>query len=348
MILSAKALLSIASPVLVALAVAEARRRREAMAGNELITIQGGPMIDIGIITGSGIYRLTGNLELHPVETRFGEADVAVTEVGPWTVGAISRHGVGHHHLPHTVPHQANLSALKHLGARAVLATTAVGMVDPGIPLGQPILFDDLFFPENLLPTGAACTIFTEPGEPSRGHLIQDEPFAPRLRRKMELAAASLGLEVTVGGVYAHTNGPRFETKSEIRWLNSVGVTAVSQTCGPEVVLTGELELPYVLVGFPVNYATGIAKPESEQELSYLLGLSAKILTRLVLRTAEILEEQDLVYDHGFVYRVDGGLGGTEDGLAPGAVSEEKWVGDATIHTGRRAARCHPLRGRAS
>jgi 5'-methylthioadenosine phosphorylase len=280
-------------------------------------------MIDIGIITGSGIYQVTGDPELHLVDTRFGKAEVAVTRVGPWTVGAISRHGKGHHHLPHTVPHRANLSALKQLGARAVLATTAVGVVDPGIPLGRPILFDDLFFPENLLPNGAACTIFTEPGDPGRAHLIRDEPFAPHLRRKLELAADGLGLEVTVGGVYAHTNGPRFETKSEIRWLNSVGVTAVSQTCGPEVVLAGELELPYALVGFPVNYATGVAGPESEQALSHLLALSAKTLTRLVLQAVEVLEEQDLIYDYGFLYRVEGGIGGTEDGLASGAVTEE-------------------------
>jgi 5'-methylthioadenosine phosphorylase len=265
-------------------------------------------MIDIGIITGSGIYRLAGDPELYPVETRFGEAEVAVTEVGPWTVGSISRHGAGHHHLPHTVPHQAHLAALEQLGARAVLATTAVGVVDPGISLGRPIIFDDLFFPENLLPDGSACTIFTEPGEPARGHLIQDEPFAPSLRRKMELAADSLDLEATVGGVYAHTSGPRFETRSEIRWLKSVGVAAVSQTCGPEVVLAGELELPYGLVGFPVNYATGLAQRESKRELSRLLTLSASTLTCLILRTVEILEEEDFAYAHGFLYRVEGGV----------------------------------------
>jgi 5'-methylthioadenosine phosphorylase len=163
----------------------------------------------------------------------------------------------------------------------------------------------------------------------------------------LELAADSLDLEATDGGVYAHTNGPRFETKSEIRWLNSVGVTAVSQTCGPEVVLAGELELPYALVGFPVNYATGVAEPESEQELSHLLALSAKTLTRLVLRAVEVLEEQDLVYDYGFLYRVEGGLGVTEEGLAPGPASEESWVGDATTPAGRREARYHPPRDRA-
>ncbi len=265
-------------------------------------------MIDVGIVTGSGIYGLPGGIELHRVETRFGAAEVAVSEVGPWRVGSISRHGEGHRNLPHTIPYRANFAALKELGAQAVLATTAVGAVDPSVRLGSPILFDDLFFPGNLLPSGEPCTLFTEPGDPERGHLIQDEPFAPRLVRKMELAARNLGLEVTVGGVYGHTNGPRFETKAEVQWLGAAGVAAVSQTCGPEAVLAGELELPYGLAGFPVNYATGVSEPEPKEVLERLLGLSAEVLSRLVLRTAAMLEEEDLIHDHGYVYRVEGGV----------------------------------------
>jgi purine nucleoside phosphorylase len=199
--------------------------------------------------------------------------------------------------------------ALKQLGVRGVLATTSVGAVDPSIPLARPILFDDLFFPENRLPNGEPCTIFTEPGKPERGHLIGSEPFSPGLRRKMKLAARDLRIDVVVGGVYAHTNGPRFETRAELKVLRAAGVAAVSQTCGPEAILAGELELPYGLVGFPVNYATGVARPQPKEELDRLLALSAKVLPRLVLRTVEMLEEQDLTFDHGYVYRVEGGIG---------------------------------------
>jgi purine nucleoside phosphorylase len=265
-------------------------------------------MIDVGIITGSGIYEFPGERESRVVESRFGKAEVSIFRAGPWTVGSISRHQKNHRHLPHTIPHQANIVALEQLGARAVLATTVVGAVDPGVRLGLPVLFDDLFFPTNLLPNGAECTIFTEPGDPVRGHLIWDEPFAPRLRRKLEFAAGDLGLETTVGGVYGHTNGPRFESRVEIRWLGTAGVTAVSQTCGPEVVLAGELELPYALVGFPVNYATGISHSRMEV-LDGLLALSTEVLPRVVLRTVEMLEEEDLTFDHGYVYRVEGGVG---------------------------------------
>ena len=275
-------------------------------------------MIDVGIITGSGIYRLPGEGELRRIETRFGAAEVTVSEVGPYRVGSISRHGDGHRHLPHTIPYRANFAALKALGARSVLGTSAVGAVDPGVRLGRPILFDDLFFPGNLLPSGEPCTVFAEPGDPERGHLIQDEPFSPRLARKMESAAHSLGLEVTVGGVYGHTNGPRFETKAEIRWLRAAGVTAVSQTSGPEAVLAGELGLPYALAGFPVNYATGVSETRTEKDLGRLLALSAEVLTRLVLRTVEVLEEEDLRDEHGYVYRVAGGAVGAGPDHASG------------------------------
>ena len=272
---------------------------------------RGRAMIDVGIITGSGLYEWPGAGGARVVESRFGEAEVSIFRAGPWTVGSISRHQKNHRHLPHTIPHQANLAALKQLGARAVLATTVVGAVDPGMTLGRPILFDDLFFPTNLLPSGAACTVFTEPGDLDRGHLIWDEPFAPRLRRRLGLAVEDLGLEAAVGGVYGHTNGPRFESRAEIRWLGGAGVTAVSQTCGPEAVLAGELELPYALVGFPVNHATGVA-PARKDELDRLLALSTTVLPRVVLRTVEMLEGEDLAFDHGYVYRVEGGVGPRE------------------------------------
>jgi 5'-methylthioadenosine phosphorylase len=179
--------------------------------------------------------------------------------------------------------------------------------------LGRPILFDDLFFPDNRLPNGEPCTIFTEPGDPARGHLIGSESFSRNLLRKVELAARDLGIKVAIGGIYAHTNGPRFETRAEIKALDAAGVSAVSQTCGPEAILAQELGMSYALVGFPVNRATGVGGPEPKEELDRLLTLSAKVLPQLVLRTVETLEEKDLAFEQGYVYRVEGGVGLRED-----------------------------------
>ncbi|MGB3681239.1 MAG: hypothetical protein WA990_02010, partial [Rubrobacteraceae bacterium] len=86
--------------------------------------------IDVGAITGSGLYSFPGEVQEQRVKTGFGEVVVQVGEVGRWRVGVISRHGPGHRFLPHQIQYRANLAALARLGARAVLATTVVGAVD--------------------------------------------------------------------------------------------------------------------------------------------------------------------------------------------------------------------------
>jgi 5'-methylthioadenosine phosphorylase len=260
-------------------------------------------MADVGIITGTGVRGLSEAPQIRSVQTPYGMVETSVFDAGGWSVAGIARHGRDHHHLPHTVPHVAHVTALASLGVRAIVAVTVVGAVDPELPLGRCVLFDDLHFPENRLPGGEPCTVFSEPGTKGRGHLLWNEPFSPRLRERAALAIRSLGLEVSVGGTYGHTNGPRFETAAEIRVLRSAGVAAVSQTCGPEAVLAAELEIPYLLIGFPVNGATGTAEPETKADLDARLLLAAEVLPQVLRRTAESLREEDFTFDHAYVYR---------------------------------------------
>ena len=74
------------------------------------------------------------------------------------------------------------------------------------------------------------------------------------------------------GGCYGHVDGPRFNTQSEIRMLMQAGVTAVSQTAGPETVLAGEAKLPYALLGYATDYANGV-KPEAPTPVEELVRL---------------------------------------------------------------------------
>ena len=45
--------------------------------------------------------------------------------------------------------------------------------------------------------------------------------------------------------------------------LRQAGVTAVSQTAGPETVLAGEAVLPYALVGYATDYANGVRRADA-------------------------------------------------------------------------------------
>jgi len=215
----------------------------------------------IGIITGSGTYALPGfeSSGPEPVATSWGEAQVSRGTFAGVDVLHISRHQEGHRRLSNVVTHRANIAAFSDLGADAVIAVTVCGAVDPTVELGSLVCFDDLHFLANRLGDGELVTFYSEPGDRRRGHWIFEGPFSEPLRAAVMAGAADAGVPVRDGGVYGHVDGPRFNTRAEIRGLAAFGVTAVSQTAGPETVLCGELELPYALLGFATDYANGVA-----------------------------------------------------------------------------------------
>src|SRR3954463_4324365 len=110
----------------------------------------------IGIITGSGTYALPSFEDARQAEgaTEFGTALVTEGRFAGADVLHISRHGEGHRRLSNHVAHQANIAALRDRGADAILAVTVCGAVDPDVPLGSLVVFDDLHFLANRLPDG--------------------------------------------------------------------------------------------------------------------------------------------------------------------------------------------------
>jgi len=236
------------------------------------------PRVTIGIITGSGTYALPGFERQEPrrIETRHGAADVTGGLFAGAEVVHISRHGAGHERLSSHVEHRANILALREVGVSAILAATVCGAVDRSIPLGSAIVFDDLHFLSNRLPDGSLCSL-QESGEPGRGHWVFEQPFSEPLRQALLRGAP----ESRDGGCYGHVDGPRFNTKAEIRGLASCGVSAVSQTAAAEAVLAGEAEIPYALIGYATDYANGIQEePTPVSELARLIELSSEVLAR--------------------------------------------------------------------
>jgi purine nucleoside phosphorylase len=242
--------------------------------------------VRLGIITGSGTYALEEfeSPRVREIATRFGK--VVVTEGG--FAGAdvvhVSRHGEGHVRLSSHVNHRANMLAMQEAGVDAVLAATVCGAVDPAIFLGSLIVFDDLHFLTNRLPDGSLCSLWGE-GQPGRGHWIFERPFSDPLRAALLAGAAAAGQPVVDGGCYGHVDGPRFNTRTEIRMLQNCGVTVVSQTAGPETVLAGEAEIPYALLGYATDYANGVvSQPTPVAELVRLIGASGETFADTLAR----------------------------------------------------------------
>ena len=260
----------------------------------------------IGLVTGTAAYSLPGLEDAAPgrVETRFGDVEVASGQLSGFEVLHVARHGRRHERLSSQVNHRANVLALKELGAEAVIGTTVCGGLDASQPLGQLIVFDDLFFLANRLGDGALCSLVAEPGEPRRGHWIFDRPFSQPLREALLAGAQASGLPARDGGCYGHVDGPRFNSRIEIAYLRSLGVVAVSQTAGPETALCGEAELPYALIGFVTDYANGVAdEPTSVEELERLLGESRGALASALTAALPHVAGSKLS-PTGFVYRL--------------------------------------------
>jgi purine nucleoside phosphorylase len=179
-----------------------------------------------------------------------------------------------------------------------------VGAVDPTVPLGSLICFDDLHFLANRLADGSLCTLYDRPRDPRRGHWIYADPYAPALRSALLAAAGEAGLPVRDGGCYGHVDGPRFNTRAEIRSLAAAGVTAVSQTAGPETVLAGEAELPFALVGYATDYANGVhAEPTPVARLLELIAASTDAFARLLAAALPRVAAAEAPAPTGVVYR---------------------------------------------
>ncbi len=257
-------------------------------------------MIELAIISGTGFYDLPGleSVEELRVDTKFGDARVSIGEMKGKKIGHIARHGRKHIILPNLINYRANLQALKNMGAKALLLTTVCGVLKPEIPLCRLVVFDDIYFPENRLPGGEACTIYDEIGEKARGHYIFQKPFSDELRRQMIEAADDPITQAT----YAYVTGPRFNSQAEIRMLSTYA-SFVSQTAGPEVILAGELEIPCVLIGFGVDYANGVQEtPTPISILRENLKKSKTVFSRVITKFVENFREPG--YD-GFVYRFE-------------------------------------------
>jgi len=257
-------------------------------------------MVDLAVISGSGFYDFPGLkiAEEKNVSTRYGDVTVPTGNWGNKKIAFIARHGTGHSLLPNMINYRANLLALKALDARAVIATTVCGVLDASIPLAKPVVFSDLYFPENRLPDGPLCSIFDDRGSPERGHLIFARPFSNDLRKQVIEAAD----EPLTEAVYAHVNGPRFNSKPEIRALRK-HASFISQTAGPEIVIAGELEIPIALLGFGIDYANGVSDPSTPVEVLRSNLLKSKGIFLSIIK--KMLKNYEIPEFEGFIYRFD-------------------------------------------
>ena len=245
----------------------------------------------LAIIGGSGLTKLA-NLEVgrrKVARTPYGDPSGAITfgRIGKNEVLFLARHGYGHTIAPHEVNYRANLWALKHAGADAVVSVASVGGIRNDIWPGTIVL------PHQVIDYtwGRSSTFFEGPGAPVN-HIDFTEPYSRELRaRLLSAAAASCGERIMDGGVYAATQGPRLETAAEINRLERDGADIVGMTGMPEAALAREISLEYAAIAVVANYAAGRGDSERAVPLDKIEAVLEEAMGR-VRRIIEKLCEQ--------------------------------------------------------
>jgi 5'-methylthioinosine phosphorylase len=234
----------------------------------------------LAIIGGSGLTQLA-NLEVGRRKvgrTPYGDPSGALTfgRIGKSEVLFLARHGYGHTIAPHEVNYRANLWALKHAGADAVVSVASVGGIRNDIWPGTIVL------PHQVIDYtwGRPSTFFEGPGAPVN-HIDFTEPYSRQLRARLLSAAASVGERIMDGGVYAATQGPRLETAAEINRLERDGADIVGMTGMPEAGLAREINLQYAAIAVVANYAAGRGDSERAVPLDKIQAVLDEAMGRV-------------------------------------------------------------------
>jgi 5'-methylthioadenosine phosphorylase len=217
---------------------------------------------EIGIIGGTGVYDQE-NFEIIP------------------------RHGRNHTIPPHRVNYRANVWALKQLGVKRVIASSAVGSLREDYEPGNFVIPDQL-----IDRTKKRLDTFYE-GEQTC-HISFAYPFCQQLRLFFIEFAQGLGLNVKTNGTYVCIEGPRFSTKAESKLFRMWKADIIGMTIYPECVLAREAELCYVPISMVTDYDVWAEKPVSTKEVVETIQQSNENFKKLILEAIpQIPKERD-------------------------------------------------------
>lgn len=208
------------------------------------------------------------------MKNEFGQASVVLTD----KIALILRHGndPNNHILPHLINHRANLKALKDIGVTEIVGINSTGSLKKDLRPGMIVV------PDDFITLTATPTIYQN----STVHITPS--LNKKVRQKIIKAALSCNLQVIKEGTYWQTQGPRLETKAEIKMMANFA-DIVGMTMANEAVIALELDLPYASACSIDNFGNGLLDtPLSMEEILAGTRKNADLMIRLLQGYLEI------------------------------------------------------------
>jgi 5'-methylthioadenosine phosphorylase len=205
----------------------------------------------IGIIGGSGLYRIDGlaDVEWRRVESPFGRTsdEFCFGTLGGQPVVFLPRHGRGHVLPPSAIPFRANIDALKRCGVTDIVSLSAVGSLREDLAPGDFVVIDqfvDRTFARDKSFFGAGCV----------AHVSMAHPVCGRIGDAVTQAGPEAGVALKRGGTYIVMEGPQFSTLAESELYRAWSCDVIGMTNMPEAKLAREAEICYATVAMVTDY----------------------------------------------------------------------------------------------
>jgi len=216
---------------------------------------------EVGVFGGSGFYSFLDDVEQVELDTPYGKpsAPFTIGEVGGKRVAFLPRHGRNHELPPGQIPYRANVWAMRELGVRRIIGPNASGALTRDLELGEFVVCDQ--FVDRT--SGRADTFYEGP---ETTHVSAADPYCPDLRRLLLDKARELGIKARDGGTVVTIQGPRFSTRAESKWFQSLGWEVINMTAYPEGWLARELELCYANISMVTDHDVSV---EDEEPVSH-------------------------------------------------------------------------------
>lgn len=169
-------------------------------------------------------------------------------------------------------------------GVRNIISEAGVGSLNPLLDPRDIVIPDDF----------VDLTTHRDPAPVAGGNLlIMRDPVCPSLSRALvEAAGRHRSGRVFGRGTCVVTEGPRFESRAEIRMMRSHG-DIIGQSMCPEVWLARDIGACYAALYIVVNYAEGVVRDWEHEVLKDIFRDDAVNQARIILEAIDAASEKD-------------------------------------------------------
>jgi purine-nucleoside phosphorylase len=169
------------------------------------------------------------------------------------------------------------LRVMKLIGVKRLIVTNAAGGLNEDFEVGDLMLIEDII---SLLPENPMRGKNNEEFGPRFPDM--SEPFDLNWIEKTKTEATKLGIELKTG-TYIGLQGPKLETKAEIRFLRIIGGDAVGMSTVPEVIAANHMGMKVLGISVITNESIPkVAKEFTHADVVAAANQAGKKLVKLV------------------------------------------------------------------